>query len=135
MRIAKTIILTDEERITLMQWSRGRKTPARLVLRAKIVLAAAAGQENKDIAAELNCTRRTAGTWRSRFSEGRLEAIVKDAPRSGRTPSVRADKEAEILRKTTQENRRTRHNGRFAVWPVLLVSAKTRFSESGRTMG
>jgi hypothetical protein len=36
-----------------MQWSRGRKTPARLVLRAKIVLAAAAGQENKDIAAEL----------------------------------------------------------------------------------
>jgi transposase len=103
MRIAKTIILTDEERITLMQWSRGRKTPARLVLRAKIILAAANGQENKDIAAELKCTRRTAGTWRSRFSEGRLEAIVKDAPRSGRTPSVRADKEAEILRKTTQE--------------------------------
>ncbi|MFN8708094.1 MAG: helix-turn-helix domain-containing protein, partial [Planctomyces sp.] len=103
MRIAKTIILTDEERITLMQWSRGRRTPARLVLRAKIVLAAAAGQENRDIAAELKCTRRTAGTWRNRFAEGRLEAIVKDAPRSGRTPSVRADKEAEILRRTTQE--------------------------------
>ena len=76
MRIGKTIVLTDEERITLMQWSRGRKTPARLVLRAKIVLAAAAGQENKDIAAELKCTRRTVGTWRSRFVEGRLEANV-----------------------------------------------------------
>lgn len=80
MRIAKTIILTNEERITLMRWSRGRKTPARLVLRARIVLAAAAGQENKDIAAELKCTRRTAGTWRSRFAEGRLEALLKDAP-------------------------------------------------------
>ena len=102
MRIAKTIILTDDERITLMQWSRGRKTPARLVLRAKIVLAAAAGQENKDVAAEMECTRRTAGTWRSRFAEGRLEAIIKDESRSGRKPSVRADKEAEFLRTTTQ---------------------------------
>ena len=134
MRIAKTIILTDEERITLMQWSRGRKTPARLVLRAKIVVAAAAEQENKDIAAVLNCTRRTAGIWRSRFAESRLQAIIKDAPRSGRTPSVRADKEAEILRKTSQEKPPNSHNGPFALWPVLSVSAKTRFSESGRTM-
>lgn len=86
-----------------MQWSRGRKTPARLVLRAKIVLAAAAGQENKDIAAELECTRRTAGTRRSRFAEDRLAALMKDAPRSGRAPSARADKEAEFIRKTTQE--------------------------------
>ncbi|MCC7422444.1 MAG: helix-turn-helix domain-containing protein, partial [Planctomycetaceae bacterium] len=41
-----------------------RSTPARLVLRAKIVLAAAEGRENKDIAAELGCTRRTVGEWR-----------------------------------------------------------------------
>jgi hypothetical protein len=36
MRIAKTVILSDEELITLMQWWRGRKTAARLVLRAKL---------------------------------------------------------------------------------------------------
>jgi transposase len=103
MRVAKSIVLTDEEGAILRQWSRGRKTPARLVLRAKIVLAAAAGRENKDIAAELKCPRRTAGTWRSRFAQGRLEAVKKDAPRSGRKPSVRTIKEAEIIRKTTQE--------------------------------
>lgn len=135
MRIAKTIILTDEERITLMQWSRGRKTPARLVLRAKIVLAAADGQENKDIAAELKCTRRTAGLWRSRFSEGRLKALMKDAPRSGRTPSVRADKEVEIIRKTTQETPLNATHWSVRSLAVAVGSAKTRFSESGLTMG
>jgi len=103
MRVAKPIVLTDDERTSLSQWARGRKTPARLVQRAKIVLAAAEGKENKDIASELKCTRRTVGTWRNRFVEGRLDALKKDAPRSGRKPSVRAVKEAEIIRKTTQE--------------------------------
>ena len=103
MRIAKAITLTDEERTTLTKWSRGRSTPARLVQRAEIVLAAAAGAENKDIAAELGCTRRTVGTWRNRFAQMGLAGIEQDAPRGGRTPKVRAAFEAEIIRKTTQE--------------------------------
>jgi transposase len=103
MRVAKSIVLTTQEQTTLLKWSRGRSTPARLVLRAKIVLAATEGRENREIAAELGCTRRTVGTWRNRFAERRLAGIEKDAPRGGRKPSVRAEKEAEILRKTTQE--------------------------------
>jgi transposase len=103
MRVATAISLTDEQRGTLTKWSRGRSTPARLVLRAKIVLAAADGRENKDIAAELGCTRRTVGTWRNRFAEHGLAGIEQDAPRGGRAPAVRSDKEAEIIRKTTQE--------------------------------
>jgi transposase len=103
MRVAKAIVLTDEERTMLTKWSRGRSTPARLVLRAKIVLSAARGVENKDIAAELGCTRRTVGTWRNRFAQSGLDGIATDAPRGGRTPVVRAEKEAEIIRKTTQE--------------------------------
>ena len=103
MRVAKAISLTDEERIMLSKWARGRRTPARLVQRAKIVLAAAAGRENKDIAAELGCTRRTVGTWRSRFLKQRLAGIEHDAPRGGRTPSVRGATEAEIIALTTQK--------------------------------
>lgn len=106
MRIAKTVILSDEDRATLTRWSRGRNTPARLVVRAKIVLAAAAGLENKDIASELGCTRRTVGTWRNRFIEAGLEGIQADAPRGGRTANIRARFEAEIIRKTTQETPR-----------------------------
>ena len=59
MRVAKAVMLTEEERTTLTKWSRGRSTQARVVLRAKIVLAAADGRRNDDIAAELGCTRRT----------------------------------------------------------------------------
>jgi len=103
MRVAKAITLTDEERVTLTKWARGRSTPVRLVQRAKIILAAADGRENKDIARELGCTRRTVGTWRTRFVEGRLAGIEHDAPRGGRTPTQRARFEAEIIRKTTQE--------------------------------
>jgi transposase len=103
MRVATAISLTDEERMMLTKWSRGRSTPARLVLRAKIVLAAASGSENQDIAAQLGCTRRTVGTWRNRFARLRLAGIEQDAPRGGRTPVKRASFEAEIIRKTTQE--------------------------------
>jgi transposase len=103
MRVAKAITLTDEERGTLVQWARGRSTPARLVLRAKIVLAAADGRQNKDIAAQLGCLRKTVGTWRTRFVNERLAGIEHDAPRGGRTPVVRGAMEAEIIRKTTLE--------------------------------
>jgi transposase len=103
MRIARAIALTVEERVTLTKWSRGRSTPARLVLRAKIVLAAADGRENREIAVALGCTRRTVGTWRNRFADLRLAGIEHDAPRAGRTPSVRAAKEAEVIAKTTRE--------------------------------
>ena len=58
MRIAVPIQLTDEERQTLTRWARGRRTPARLVLRAKIVLHAAEGLLNKDIAVTLQTDRR-----------------------------------------------------------------------------
>jgi transposase len=103
MRIADAIVLSEEERTALVRWSRGRSTPARLVQRARIVLAAADGRENKEIAPELGCTRRTVGTWRKRFARLRLAGIEKDSPRGGRTPATRARFEAEIIRRTTQE--------------------------------
>ena len=103
MRVARTIVLTAAEESTLRKWSRGRSTPARLVLRARIVLAAAEGRENRHIAAELGCTRRTVGTWRNRFAAQRLAGIERDAPRGGRKPSVRLAKEAEIIARTTRD--------------------------------
>ncbi len=103
MRIAPRIELTQRERKTLQRWSRGRSTPARLVMRAKIVLSAADGMQNKDIAVELETSRKTVGLWRARFAAERLAGIEQDAPRGGRMPTVRAKFEAEIIRKTTQE--------------------------------
>ncbi len=53
MRVAPKITLSDENRTILQRWSRGRSTPARLILRAKVVLLAAEGKCNDVIAEEL----------------------------------------------------------------------------------
>src|SRR5262245_25408824 len=103
MRVAKTIHLPEEDRVTLAKWSRGRSTPARLGQGAKLVLSAAEGSEDQEIARALGCTRRTVGTWRNRYAQSGLAGIEKDVPRGGRTPAVRREVEAEIIRKTTQE--------------------------------
>lgn len=103
MRVAAAILLTDEERTALVKWAQGRSTEARLVLRAKIVLAAADGATNKQIAADLGTDTHTAARWRNRFAEKRLPGIKQDAPRGGRPPVKRQALVAEIIRRTTQE--------------------------------
>jgi len=103
MRIAPQIDLSDEERKTLLQWSRGRSTPWRLVQRAKIVLLAADGQENKQIAKKLGVMERTVGRWRTRCCEHGLAALEKDLPRGGRHATQREKYEAVIIKKVQED--------------------------------
>ncbi len=102
MRIAPSFHLTDAERTQLQQWARGRRTPARLMLRAKIVLLAADRQENRHIATVVGTSRQTVGLWRQRFATHRLAGIVQDAPRGGRPPQSRQALAARIVKTTTQ---------------------------------
>ncbi len=83
MRVAPSLSLTLEERQRLESWARGRSTPHRLVLRAQIVLRAADGAQNKQIAEELGTQRNTCALWRNRFHRLRLAGIEQDAPRPG----------------------------------------------------
>ena len=103
MRVAASIVLNERERATLEQWSRGKRTPMRLVVRAKIVLLAAQGWLNKDIALEVGVGRVAVGRWRTRFAQHRLAGIEKDAPRGGRTPHKRNAQARRIIEATTQE--------------------------------
>jgi len=103
MRVAASIVLNEKERATLEQWSRGKRTPVRLVVRAKIVLLAAQGGLNKDIALEVGVGRVAVGRWRTRFAQHRLAGIEKDAPRGGRTPHKRNAQARRIIEATTQE--------------------------------
>ena len=103
MRRACEIVLDEQERTTLEKWAKGRRTPARLVVRANVVLLAAQGLENRAIAQRLNIGRDTVATWRRRFGEQRLAGIVKDAPRGGRKPTVQDAVSARIVKWTTQE--------------------------------
>ncbi len=67
MRVAPTLELTVEQRTTLEQWARARSLPARLVERARIVLLAAAGEQDKEIAQQLGMTAKKVSRWRKRF--------------------------------------------------------------------
>jgi len=103
MRVAPKIELSPEEKTLLSKWSRGRSTPARLVLRAKVVLLAAEGVQSREIALRLKTSRQTVGLWRARFAARRCAGIEKDAPRGGRHPRKREKVEHLIVHKTTQE--------------------------------
>ncbi len=103
MRRAKPIVVDQDQGKVLARWSRGRKSPARLVLRAKIVLSAADGMQNKDIAAQLGTDANTVGRWRNRFADQGLAGIEKDAPRGGRPPTARKQLARKIVQKTTQQ--------------------------------
>lgn len=80
------IELTTEERILLEQQARRYTLPYRDVMRAKIVLLAAQGYGNDEIAARLDSRREIVSKWRKRFFEERL-AGLEERPRHGR-PAV-----------------------------------------------
>jgi len=103
MKVAASIVLSTEERDELEKLARGRKVAARVVERARIVLLAAEGKQNREIAEISRVTRRTVGVWRRRFAEKRIAGILKDAPRAGRLPSIGEETIGEVVRRTTQE--------------------------------
>jgi transposase len=103
MRKAPTIELDDMQRMELERLSRSRSASVRLAERSRIVLLAAEGRNNYEIAARLDITRQKAGRWRNRFVEQGLSGIEKDAPRSGRIPTISRRKRARIVKKTLEE--------------------------------
>jgi transposase len=103
MRRAPRIDLSEDERKELMRLIRGRRTEARLIERAQIVIEASTGKENQEIAKLLQVTPGTVGRWRTRFAAMRISGIEKDRPRGGRPSSVRQSLQSRIVAKTTQE--------------------------------
>jgi transposase len=80
---AVPVTLTAAERTRLTKRARGAKTAHRDRLRARIVLAAARGQDNARIAADLQVTADTVRKWRGRFAVRGLAGLA-DLPRCGR---------------------------------------------------
>jgi transposase len=90
------IALASEEEAVLAARARSVRSAYRDRLRARIVLAAAAGSTNAAIAAQVGVHVDTARKWRRRFATARL-AGLKDAPRSGRPPVYTATDRAEAV--------------------------------------
>ncbi|MDO9439140.1 IS630 family transposase [Hydrogenophaga sp.] len=103
MRVAEMIELDAQTERELRALSKGRRVEARVQQRASVILLAAEGWQNKDIADRVMLDRRQVAMWRRRFIEGGLEALRQDAVRTGRTPSVTQALETHIVSTTLHE--------------------------------
>ena len=77
--------LTNMERAALEETAGKYTSPYIDVVRAKIVLYAAEGMENQEIASKLDLPRQIVSKWRKRFVKERL-AGLQSRPRRGRPP-------------------------------------------------
>ena len=99
---AVTIELSSDERRELEERTRRRKTQQGLARRARIVLLASEGLQNKVIAERLETYPNTVGKWRRRFAERRLDGL-HDEPRPGAPREIDDDEIAETVRLTLEE--------------------------------
>jgi hypothetical protein len=81
-----TIVLSGKEREELQNRSAKYTLPYFVVLRAKMILMAASGMDNDEIAAALDTRREVVSMWRKRFFEERI-AGLEERPRPGRPSS------------------------------------------------
>ena len=77
-------MLTPRDRARLQRAVRSRLIPVRQHLRSRIVLMAADGLPDAEIARRLQIDKRTVRLWRERFAREGLDALRRDAPRTGR---------------------------------------------------
>src|SRR5436189_4167322 len=89
-RAAVEIELSEQEERALRSVLRTPSASQQQALRARIVLRAAQGATNTQIAAEAGVSLPTVGLWRRNFARRRLDGLA-DAPRSGRPREIDDD--------------------------------------------
>ena len=100
-RTLPPVILSEDERAELKRLTGRRKTAQAIALRARIVLAASEGAQNKQVAAGLGIDPVTVGKWRRRFLEARLDGL-HDEPRTGAPRSIGDERIEALIVKTLE---------------------------------
>ena len=118
-----SITLAEAERTELEARARRYTSPYSDVVRARIVLYAADGLGNDEIAARLDTPRQVVSKWRKRFYDERLAGLT-DLPRGGRPPSFPLTSWS--LSRRWPANCRQRQTRRWLVgsvptWPAALT--------------
>jgi transposase len=98
---AVLIRLSAAEHAQLEAWTRRRTSAQALAQRSRIVLLAADGVSNTEIAGRLGISRATAARWRARFAEHRLEGLL-DEPRPGRPRTITDAQVEEVIVRTLE---------------------------------
>ena len=110
--------LSDEERRVLQQQARRRKSSHQLAYRSRIVLLAAEGTADTEIAERIGRSRETVGIWRRRFLTRRLDGL-HDEPRPGAPRTVSDQQVDEVVRLTLEET-----PSKATHWSVRLMAER-----------
>ena len=123
LRVAPVVELSEEQEAELTKLARSKRTSVRLSQRARIVLLAAQGLQNKDIAQELGVGRVQVSRWRERYVEFGFEGIERDLPRGA--PPVKVDVQRLVELTTQSKPEAATHWSTRKMGAVLGVSAST----------
>jgi transposase len=96
------LVLSEDERRTLENWVKRRRTAQGLALRARIVLACAQGGSNVAVAARLGVNCKAISRWRARFLRERLDGL-SDEPRPGVPRTITDAQVEEVVVRTLEE--------------------------------
>jgi transposase len=100
LRVATVVVLSKEQKAVLNKLVSSRLTSLRLTQRVRIVLLAAQGLNNKEIAQQLGVGRVQVARWRARYVESGLEGIERDLPRGAPPMKVDIQKLVELTTQT-----------------------------------
>jgi len=101
-RHASPVNLTETDRLELERWVGAHRTPQQVSQRCQIVLAAAQGQQDKWIAADLDINFKTVSLWRKRFISEGPDCLWEVAEGRGRKPSLTPEDIERIVDATLQ---------------------------------
>jgi len=102
MPASKNVVLSESDRAKLVKIFGNRTTEKRMIERVSIVLAAAEGLSNGEIADRYNCNIHTARLWRNRWLDQGFEGL-RDTPGRGRKGKYIGEKEGQIIAATLQK--------------------------------
>ena len=101
-KVARPVVLSKVDQEQLEKWTRAQFTPQQVVLRSRILLMAAEGKQDLEIASELEINRHTSSLWRKRFLADGLGGVWETMSGRGRKPSYDQNKVADMIKATLE---------------------------------
>jgi transposase len=95
------LVLSEAERRELESLAKRRRSASALAQRARMILACAAGQDNKAVARRVRVAPATVGKWRRRFIENRVAGLM-DEPRPGAPRRVTDEQIEDVIVRTLE---------------------------------
>lgn len=101
-RVASPICLESPDRLELERWVAAHGTPQQVTQRCRIILTAATGAQNQEVAQELEINPKTVALWRTRFCREGTDCLWEVAEGRGRKPTLTPQDVERIVDATLQ---------------------------------